>query len=140
MITFKKEDIWETDAEAIVIPVNCVGVAGAGLAEQAKNKHPEWFKQYQRTCRELKPVAGQTEGITFKFINAYTKNHWKESSKYSDVATCIWKIAKSKHQYKSIAIPALGCGFGNLKWEVVRNFMVEQFTDSEIEFQVYEPH
>lgn len=44
MIEFKTGDIFESDAEALVNAVNCVGVMGRGIALQFKNKYPENFK------------------------------------------------------------------------------------------------
>lgn len=151
MIEFTKGNIWETKADAIVIPVNCMGVAGAGLAKQAKEKHLDWFRHYRFNCQVDNYHAGEfmlsyNKKYDNKFlISGFTKDHWAANSGYSNVATLIWKLAKdkdsqiNKDKIQSIAVPALGCGYGNLKWEVVKNFMVEQFTDSPIKFIVYEP-
>ena len=38
MIEFKMGDIFESDAEALVNTVNCVGIMGRGIALQFKNK------------------------------------------------------------------------------------------------------
>jgi len=147
MIEFIKGDIWETDCNAIVIPTNCGGVAGAGLAEQAKNKSSIWFEEYSKVCNELDLKSGMlfTSRSNFEItsrniylINAFTKDYWSQNSKYSSVAACIVELGRLNPKIKSIAVPALGCGFGNLKWSIVRNFMVEQFTDSPIHFFVYE--
>jgi len=40
MIEYRTRDILQADAEALVNPVNCVGVMGRGLALQFKNAHP----------------------------------------------------------------------------------------------------
>ena len=50
MIHFTHGDIFAQPAEAIVNPVNCVGVAGAGLALQFKRRHPDAFLAYRRAC------------------------------------------------------------------------------------------
>ena len=48
MIEFTTGNIFESDAEALVNAVNCVGVMGRGIALQFKNKYPENFKAYQQ--------------------------------------------------------------------------------------------
>src|SRR5579875_3503325 len=35
-----------------VIPVNCRGVAGCGVALQCKQRYPEWFHMYWACCRD----------------------------------------------------------------------------------------
>lgn len=46
MIHYVKGNILESDAEALVNPVNCVGVMGKGLALQFKKSYPSNFNQY----------------------------------------------------------------------------------------------
>ena len=43
MIEYKKGDILREDVEALVNPVNCVGVMGRGLALQFKKSIPGKF-------------------------------------------------------------------------------------------------
>ena len=50
MIEFVKGDIFESHCFAAVNPVNCVGVMGAGLAKQFKERYPQMFKDYKKRC------------------------------------------------------------------------------------------
>jgi len=43
MIHHSTEDIFKMDVEAIVNPMNCVGIMGRGLALQFKKKFPDNF-------------------------------------------------------------------------------------------------
>ena len=52
MIRFKQGDIFEYPAHALVNPVNCVGVMGAGLALQFKQRFPAMFDEYRRMCKK----------------------------------------------------------------------------------------
>jgi hypothetical protein len=56
MITFTKGDLFESQAEALVNAVNCVGVMGKGIAYQFKRRFPENFRLYYEAClfREVK--------------------------------------------------------------------------------------
>lgn len=53
MIKYVKGNILESDAEALVNPVNCVGVMGTGLAKQFKAKYPEMFDKYKELCKKI---------------------------------------------------------------------------------------
>ena len=63
MIEFKRGDIINEDAEALVNSVNCVGVMGKGVALQFKLAFPASFKEYAAACRRGRygsplPAAG----------------------------------------------------------------------------------
>jgi len=51
MNTYKIGDIFDESTEAIVNPVNCVGVMGAGIALQFKTKYPENYAAYAAACK-----------------------------------------------------------------------------------------
>ena len=57
VIEFKQGDILESNAEALVNTVNCVGVMGRGIALQFKEAFPDNFKAYVVACKreELQP-------------------------------------------------------------------------------------
>ena len=50
MIIIKQGDIFKSNMEVLVIPVNCVGVMGKGLALEFKNEYPEMFPIYKNDC------------------------------------------------------------------------------------------
>jgi O-acetyl-ADP-ribose deacetylase (regulator of RNase III) len=73
MIKYIKGDIFDSDADYLVNPVNLVGVMGAGLAKEFKKRYPYMFEQYQKWCGWLnKEVDMWTQScyklwyITFK--------------------------------------------------------------------------
>lgn len=51
MIIYSSGDIFSMDVEAIVNPVNCNGIMGAGLAKQFKERYPENFNKYVEKCK-----------------------------------------------------------------------------------------
>ena len=92
MLNFKQGDIFEQDAEAIVNPVNCVGVMGRGLALTFRNRFPDNYREYARACHENQVVPGRM--FVFKtywntnpqyIINFPTKRHWRDRSLLMDV-------------------------------------------------------
>ena len=84
---FTTGDILAEDTEALVSPVNCVGVMGRGIALQLKKAFPENFRPYAKACQrgEVKPGAMfvfQTGMLANRqaIINFPTKRHWRGNS------------------------------------------------------------
>lgn len=129
MIEFKTGDIFESDAEALVNTINCVGIMGRGLALQFKNRYPENFRAYQQACKQeiVKPgkmFVFETEQLVSPkwIINFPTKRHWREKSCIEYIEnglTDLLNVIQEKNIH-SIAIPPLGAGLGGLNWEQVR--------------------
>ncbi len=59
MIKIVKGDIFESDSEAIVNAVNCIGVMGKGIALEFKNKFPLMYSEYKQLCKEKKIDLGK---------------------------------------------------------------------------------
>lgn len=118
MITFSKNNIFNIDVEALVNPVNCVGVMGKGLALEFKNRYSDNFEYYKEAYKNNRLRVGKClvfETAYFSnpkyIINFPTKHNWKDNSRYEyirDGLVDLEKIIKS-YEIKSIAIPALGC-------------------------------
>src|ERR1700680_3572591 len=94
MIEYRRGDILQADAEALVNTVNCVGIMGQGIALQFKNTFPENFKAYQIACKhgEVNPGkmfvyhTGQITNPRY-IINFPTKRHWRGKSHIEDIET-----------------------------------------------------
>lgn len=120
--------LFDEKVEALVNPVNCVGVCGKGLALDFKNKFPKNYAEYRVACENglVKPgemFVTQT-GINLPkyIINFPTKLHWKNPSRPEWIKTGLVQLVNvvmEKH-IKSIAIPAIGCGLGGLDWRTVK--------------------
>lgn len=148
-IEFVQGNIFDSGAEALVNPVNCVGVMGKGLAAEFKRRYPAYFAYYRGICenKNLKPggvfVYQQPSYQLHKYIISFaTKNHWKDPSKFFDIRVgiplLIVKLVTNK--IKSVAVPALGCGLGGLEWSEVKALMTHWFSGCPtIYFKIYEP-
>lgn len=62
---FKNGNIFESDAKAIINPVNTVGVMGKGLAYQFKQKYPNNFKNYEEKCKKNEIEIGKDFLVLF---------------------------------------------------------------------------
>ena len=151
MIEFVKGNIFDIDVDAIVCPVNCVGVMGAGLALEFKKRFPGYYKDYKRSCNATKDlrlhigyILPHNKIVTktnFMILSFPTKKHWRDNSKIEYVAEGLLSLINviKANEIKSIAIPALGCGFGGLKWNDVKQLITNNLSDLNIEIYVYEP-
>jgi O-acetyl-ADP-ribose deacetylase (regulator of RNase III) len=124
-------DILQADVQALVNPVNCVGVAGKGLALKFKDAFPGALAMYKQDCAIGNVRLGkmnvqhaqmvQVAPNPLWVINFPTKRHWKDTSKLQDIRDgmidLIWQA--NQRMIKSIAVPALGCGCGGLAWDDV---------------------
>lgn len=147
MIEFKQGNIFDEVVEAIVNPVNCVGVMGKGLALQFKQRYPENFRVYKWACENQQLTIGkiliiQTPGMPRYIINFPTKNHWKQNSKIEDIELGLDALVREiqKLEITSIAIPALGCRNGGLQWSIVKPLIVSAFHQlPNIKVIIFEP-
>ena len=136
MIEYVTGNIFDSGCFAAINPVNCVGVMGAGLAKQFKERYPEMFKKYKEECGSKRMHLGQnyiwTNPTSFysnrtnynefaEIICMPTKNHWKDSSDLSWIILALKNlrdyITINYSPSCSIAIPKIGCGLGGLNWE-----------------------
>lgn len=143
MIEYRKGDIFESGCDALVIPVNCSGAAGRGLALAAKKRWPEWFANYKREVARGRVEIGHIgvwtggDGIVFNFP---TKQHWRDPSRIEWIRDGLATLAMLvRAPPMSIGIPGLGCGLGGLRWADVRPLIEAAFADSPARVVVYEP-
>ncbi|MBQ1047818.1 macro domain-containing protein [Micromonospora sp. C51] len=121
-------DLLAADVDALVNPVNGVGVMGKGLALQFKRRFPANYAAYRDACNrgEMQPGNVLTvlvrQGRHRYVINFPTKRHWRDPSRMEDIEAGLEDLAKTIRalRIESIAVPALGCGLGGLDWNDVR--------------------
>lgn len=152
-ITYRSGDIFAEEVDALVNPVNCVGVMGAGLALEFKKRWPEYEFNYVNDCHmgrvKLRQVMAHVgtwpRGRPVHLISFPTKRHWRDRSHIDDIGygmDSLGNFLKDKDNIQSVAIPALGCGLGGLDWEPVKG-LIEQMLGCflhEKDIRVYEPH
>ena len=149
MLEYCQGDLLAANVAALVNPVNCVGVMGKGLALQFRQTFPANYQAYVKACRagEVRPgtmfvcVETRYEQPT-TIINFPTKQHWKHQSKLSDITIGLNDLIAqlTRRSIDSIAVPALGCGYGGLAWAAVEPLIVKTFEQlPAVRVQVYPP-
>ena len=70
-----------------------------------------------------------------------TKRKWRDNSRLEDIEGGLDWIRKNakKQGIKSLALPALGCGLGNLSWSDVGPLMCRYLHDIGIHVAIYLP-
>lgn len=145
-------DMFKVGAEVLVNPVNTVGVMGAGLAELFAKLYPAMNTEYKKRCEEgaenkLKVGAvyvydtETTDPVAV--ANLPTKEEWVNPSEKSYVEEGVKALIKSMEMNNrtSVAIPALGCGLGGLKWDDVCPIIVAAFAKHpHITVHLFPPH
>lgn len=138
MIIFKTGDIFSEEVDAIVNPVNCVGVMGKGLALEFKKRYPYNFREYEIACKNKEIDIGKVLCVDttsvlrpWWVINFPTKYHWKDKSSIAGIELGLKDLIRvmKDRDIQSIAIPALGAGLGGLEWTNVKDSITSILTD-----------
>lgn len=145
MLTYSNKSIFESDAQWLVNPVNCVGVMGKGLAAKFKAKYPIVYDMYRKDCQSGCYYPGfvcfyYLPGIYSVLIcNFATKYHWADLSKLEWIEKGLQNFANeyTHRRVKSIAFPKLGCGNGGLDWKKVRPLMVKYLGDLPLDVTIH---
>lgn len=143
MVRVVHGNIFDSRAEALVNPVNCSGVVGKGLATEFKTRWPENSARYESRCEmgRIEPgdmfvtkYPGETPAW---IVNFPTRDHWREPSRIEWIGGGLLALRRVvvMERIRSIAIPALGCGYGGLIWAVVRR-EIENVMDSMLDVDV----
>jgi O-acetyl-ADP-ribose deacetylase (regulator of RNase III) len=129
MIESHRGDLLTAQVEALVNAVNTRGAMGKGIALQFARAFPEIMDPYQTACRSAELQPGRVQVIARQgmlnpryIINFPTKRHWRDKSRLSDIDAGLADLLRvvPRHDIRSLALPALGCGLGGLDWPDVR--------------------
>ena len=139
-------NIFNAQTDAIVNPVNCVGVMGAGLAKVFKQKFPSNFATYKQACDEgLQPgelIISEANGNTPRYIiNLPTKDHWRDPSEWQYIQKGLVSLKEQSLDMgiTSLAMPALGCGLGGLEFEMLVPMVKDIFLNVDFDILIFRP-
>jgi hypothetical protein len=135
---------------------------GKGLASRAKYQFPDVYVRYQDVCRKRHLRMGVpylykressfhealaddpgsfTEGQETWFLLFATKDDWRENASLEGIVRGLAWVQEifEKEGIKSLAMPALGCGLGNLSWADVGPLMCQRLGALGIPVWIYLP-
>lgn len=146
-ISLIEGDMFFSHLQTLTVSVNLQGIMGKGLASRAKYQFPDVYVEYQDACRARRLRAGRpflykressfdedladldsplnTPNAVKWFLLFATKRKWSEDSRLDDIEAGLeWVRANAVTEgITSLALPALGCGLGNLNWRDVGPLM-----------------
>ena len=147
MVEVRKGDLFEAGTDAIVNTVNCVGAMGKGIALEFRHRYPQMYSEYMLLCKRKSIEVGRmwfwwTETPCPRYVvNFPTKQDWRNPSKIEWISAGLDDLKNRVIllEIESIALPALGCTNGGLRFEDVRALIGERLNDLEIPVILYEP-
>lgn len=144
MIEYVNLDIFKSKADAIVNPVNTVGVMGAGLAKLFAERYPKMEEEYVQLCEEGKLRVGMLhwyESDDYWLVNFPTKAHYQNLSKLAYIEAGLKTFVATYESYpiQSISFPQLGSGLGGLVWEDVRQLMERYLQNLPLHIYIHVP-
>lgn len=140
-------NFFDDTANVYINTVNCVGVMGNGIALEFRNRYPEMYEYYSILCSHKAINIGSISSFTTRdnktIINLPTKKHWRNPSKYSYVLLGLIDLEDELHSINkdcTIHMPAIGCGLGELRWDIVKVLICEVLQNVTQLIKVFPPH
>jgi len=145
MVKILVGDIFKSKAQTLVNPINCGGIRGKGLALEFKKRFPAMFQDYVVRCRRKEVQLGKPylykQSVLPWILLFPTKQYWYSVSKLYDIKAGLRYLGQNYKQWgiTSLAVPALGCGLGQLEWSIVRPILCDYLERLEILVEIYPP-
>lgn len=143
-------NILHANADVLICTTNVVGAMGKGIAKDFKLSIEGLYPAYQKHCwaNAKAPLRGALVHFVYPWEGKtiycfHTKIHWKDDSLPEVIQKGLYVLYRwmKKNPVKSIAIPPLGCGNGNLDYRKQVLPMLLKFAAQfpEVDIQLYCP-
>jgi O-acetyl-ADP-ribose deacetylase (regulator of RNase III) len=139
-------DILKSRIQTLICPVNTVGVMGAGLALAFNKEYNGLLFHYRTACKTGALTTGQVWVYKVnkqrQILCLPTKEHWKNPSKLEWIDEALATLARDYKELgiRSLALPRIGCGKGQLEWAAdVRPLVYKHLADLPIPITVFGP-
>jgi O-acetyl-ADP-ribose deacetylase (regulator of RNase III) len=149
MIETVTGDLIQARVDALVNPVNTVGVMGKGLALQFKRAFPANYVAYRAAAKRGDVRIGQMfvfelggAELPRYILNFPTKRDFRKPSELEYIESGLRDLIGviRARSVRSLAIPRLGAGLGGLDWAEVRPLIERAFTRlPDVRALLYEP-
>jgi O-acetyl-ADP-ribose deacetylase (regulator of RNase III) len=146
-ITLTSGDLFESEMQTLVNATNTEGVMGGGIALAFRERFPDMYRNYRRTCLEGlhtvdEPHLWNLDQDGPWILNLATKDLVRNDSTIPNIQAGLrWVVRHYEEEgITSIAFPALGCGLGGLSWKEVKPVMIYFLSRLDIPVEIYEPH
>lgn len=143
-VTIVTGNLLKSRRQTLVNTVNTVGVMGKGIALAFKKRYPRMFSDYVERCKRGHVALGRPytyEEVDHLVVNFPTKSHWRSVSRLEDIVRGLEYLEAHYKEWgiTSLAVPPLGCGNGQLEWEVVGPTLLRHLERLDIPVDLYAP-
>ncbi len=141
-------DLFQSSAQTLTVAVNTVGVMGKGQALQARQRFPALYPVYREWCQQgalrigVPRIYRQAADSAPWLLLFPIKSHWRQTSDLAGIAAGLqWLVDHAEEAgIESLALPALGCGLGQLAWSAVGPLMCRYLKQLPFPIALYVPH
>ena len=139
-------NLFHSKADAIGHGVNTVGAMGAGIAKAFSSLYPEMYEEYKLLCRSGELVAGgawvwsdpTSDDIVLNIASqdrtgANARLDWLKTGLVEAIA----QLRKVRPDSVVIALNRIGAGIGGLKWDDVREVIVDIAESEDIDIEIW---
>lgn len=146
MIIEKIGSIFDSKADCIVNPVNCVGVMGGGLALDFKRLYPDMFSRYKLLCASNELRIGSvafwypSDEASHVVCLFPTKDHWRNPSTVAYIEASLRAFVEFAPlaNITSVAFPKVGCGLGGLDYDLeVKPLLYHHLSNCQLTVEIY---
>lgn len=154
MIKYLNGDLLKSGCDIICHQVNCMGVMGAGIALQIRNKWDNVYRQYKEHCKQNnyddKILLGEILPIETKsgkiIINMFSQSNYGRCGIYTNYDAFRFACIKIKTLYENkniknkikIGFPnKIGCGLAGGSWDIINKIIIEIFNDCDLEVEIW---
>lgn len=136
MLSYLKENLFNTQADMIAHGVNCMGAFDAGVARQIRRLFPSAYEAYIHKWKNTGWKLGDVQFVntpdTILIANCATQKGYGYPSQtsifvdYKAVASVFITLARYSEIHKvSVAMPKIGAGLAGGDWDKINGFLEE---------------
>lgn len=163
MITFRKGNLLNSNCKVICHQVNCMGIMGAGIAKQIKDKWPNVAEEYKDFCNYMLITTGtrhsllgkcylskiDSERLVANIFSQYDYGRINGSTCYTDYEDLDIALTNLKRHLTSIynkeylrqvtiGFPYnFGCGLAGGDWNTVLNILHKHFDETDWNVEIW---
>lgn len=135
--------LFDTRCSVVVNTVNCKGAMGAGVALEARLRHPKMYEEYLQLCRNGAIQIGKLwlyRDGSCNILNFPTKNDWRNPTKEEYLHSGLQRFMETykSEGITSVAFPILGAANGGIKPARSLEIMRQYLDDCDIPVEIYE--
>lgn len=149
MINVINGDILKSGSDIVIHQVNCLGVMGAGLAKQIREKYPEVFVAYNAHCHIHTDKSELMGTVLFVecndgtiIANIFGQMDYGRNGRKTDYRSLKRGLntvrERAESEGLSVAIPhRIGCGLAGGNWNIVYKMIASAFDNYDVTLYEY---